>query len=310
MTDRLTAGVRALAARFRRQRPLRANSLIITIFGDAITPRGGAVTLGSLIELASPFGLSERLVRTSVGRLADDGWLDNRRVGRLSEYRLSSEGRARFSEATRRIYGVPGREWSGRWTLVIVPHATGTLRARARRALAWAGFGEIAPGVFAHPTMSPQAAEAERRRSQALDGALILTTGEAADPAHRQLAALGWDLAELSARYRRFVAAFEPALAELRTGTTLRPAAAFLMRTLLIHEYRRIHLRDPLLPEALLPTRWIGTAAYRLCRTLYGEVVVAAEVHLSRVANRLDGALPGAGSELHDRCGGLGRNGA
>src|SRR2546430_16693793 len=28
---------------------------------------------------------------------------------------------------------------------------------------------------------------------------------------------------------------------------------SFIIRTLLIHEYRKIHLRDPLLPPALLP---------------------------------------------------------
>ena len=33
------------------------------------------MTLGSLIRLAAPFGLTERLVRTSVARLARDGWL-------------------------------------------------------------------------------------------------------------------------------------------------------------------------------------------------------------------------------------------
>ena len=66
------AAVSALLARFRRQRPLRSGSLLITILGDAIAPRGGAVTLGSLITLARPFGLTERLVRTSVGRLAKE----------------------------------------------------------------------------------------------------------------------------------------------------------------------------------------------------------------------------------------------
>src|SRR5690349_12667309 len=60
------APVHALLRHFQAQRPLRAGSGLITIFGDAIAPRGGAVTLGSLIRLAAPFGLAERAVRTSV----------------------------------------------------------------------------------------------------------------------------------------------------------------------------------------------------------------------------------------------------
>jgi hypothetical protein len=89
--------VASLLRHFHRQRPIRGGSLLITIFGDSIAPRGGAVTLGSLISLAYPFGLTERLVRTSVARLAVDGWLVARRDGRRSEYRITPTGRDRFA---------------------------------------------------------------------------------------------------------------------------------------------------------------------------------------------------------------------
>src|SRR2546422_8735646 len=100
----LPAPVRAVLRNFRAQRPLRGGSLLVTLFGDSIAPRGGVVTLGSLIQLAAPFGLTERLVRTSVARLAQDDWLTARRDGRRSEYRLTARGRQRFAEATQRIY--------------------------------------------------------------------------------------------------------------------------------------------------------------------------------------------------------------
>ena len=90
-TEELSAAAAELVARFGRQRPLRGGSLIVTIFGDSIMPRGGAVALGSLIVLAAPFGLNERLVRTATARLAKDGWLDGHRSGKLSEYHLSRE---------------------------------------------------------------------------------------------------------------------------------------------------------------------------------------------------------------------------
>src|ERR1700720_4019284 len=115
----LPAPVRALLRNFRAQRPLRAGSLLITVFGDSIAPRGGAVTLGSLIRLAAPFGLTERLVRTSVARLAREGWLRAARSGRRSEYRLSREGAERFTQATQRIYGAAEPVWDGRWTILL-----------------------------------------------------------------------------------------------------------------------------------------------------------------------------------------------
>ena len=136
-------------------------------------PRGGAITLGSLIKLASPFGLSERLVRTATARLAHEGWVQARRVGKLSEYRLSGAGRERFAEATQRIYGETNAHWSGRWTLVVLPVMPAAARHRLRTELTWQGFGELASGVFAHPDAPAHGVE--------LPMPCLLYTSDAAD---------------------------------------------------------------------------------------------------------------------------------
>ncbi len=297
----------ALVARFRRQRPVRGGSLIVTVFGDALAPRGGAITLGSLIGLVAPFGLPERLVRTSVARLAADEWLASRRVGRLSEYRLSAAGRQRFAEATLRIYGGPATVWPGRWTLVLTPGVEVAHRRRIRETLRWEGFGELEPGLLAHPTLTP----AEAREHLALAGLtdeLVILESRAASPlADRRLVDQGWDLRELAARYARFIRSFAPVLPAVSGRERPSPVSAFLVRTLLIHEYRKIHLQDPLLPPSLLPHNWPGTAAYELCRCVYARVLPAAEEHLTAVASRLDGALPPPGTELYQRFAGLPR---
>ena len=51
---------------------LRSKSMVMTVMGDAIAPHGGAVWLGSLIELLAPLGVTDRLVRTSVFRLVQE----------------------------------------------------------------------------------------------------------------------------------------------------------------------------------------------------------------------------------------------
>ena len=84
--------------------PLRAKSVVMTLFGDVITPHGGQVWLGSLIELLAPFGINDRLVRTSVFRLAEEGWLDAQREGRRSRYALNPSSIRRFDRAYQRIY--------------------------------------------------------------------------------------------------------------------------------------------------------------------------------------------------------------
>jgi phenylacetic acid degradation operon negative regulatory protein len=297
------AAVRALLRHFRAQRPLRGGSLLITVFGDAIAPRGGAVTLGSLIRLAAPFGLTERLVRTSVARLARDGWLAARRSGRRSEYRLTRGGAERFAEATRRIYGENPRAWDRAWTLVLL--AAGTPRqSEVRRDLRWLGFGQLTPALFAHPACTPQQARRWLREVGGARAALLLRSASAGVRIDRTLAARGWDLAEQARRYRRFIGRFKPvAAASAADGVTAE--TAFVVRTLLIHEYRKIHLQDPLLPAALLPRDWAGTAAYGLCRTLYARVFAGAESHLSACARRLQRPLPPAAAAARARFGGI-----
>jgi len=302
----LPAPVRAVLRNFRAQRPLRGGSLLITVFGDSIAPRGGAVPLGSLIRLAAPFGLTERLVRTSVARLAREGWLAAQRSGRRSEYQLTRTGAQRFAAATRRIYGESPSVWDGKWTLVVVPPG-GPRRAPLREELKWLGFGQLNPSLFAHPGCTPGQARSWLRNVRGARDALLLQ-GISTDLGNdRRLARRGWDLKDLARRYRRFVASFAPVESLLGPGAALPADTAFLIRTLLIHEYRKIHLRDPLLPPALLPPHWVGTAAYEVCRRLYARVFPAAESYLSASAHQLHRPLPAANSAAHARFGGIAR---
>jgi phenylacetic acid degradation operon negative regulatory protein len=269
------------------------------VFGDAIAPRGGAVTLGSLIRLAAPFGLTERLVRTSVARLARAGWLAARRSGRRSEYRLTPGGARRFAAATHRIYGASPQDWDRLWTLALLP----ARQARLREELEWLGFGALNGTLLAHPIYTP--AQVRRWLRRGASARVLLLRARNDDlGADRRLAGRGWDLKDLAQRYRRFVAAFAPVETALARAAPA-PATAFLVRTLLIHEYRKIHLRDPLLPPPLLPPRWVGSAAYELCARLYGRVFAAAEEHLGGTAHRLHRALPPAGAGAPERFGGL-----
>ena len=295
-----------LVSRFRRQRPLRGGSLIVTIFGDSLLPRGGAIALGSLIELTAPFGLNERLVRTAASRLVKDGWIQGRRAGKLSEYHLSKNGRGLFIEATKRIYGEPDSVWSGRWTLIVVPPMRAALRKEIREELMCLGFGEISANVFAHPEFDSRALR-EPRSLSALSGKVIAFEAVSAEgDAPQRVVELGWDLNELGIRYQRFVARFAGVQAELARRRNYDPLDCFLVRTLLIHEYRRLHLRDPQLPARLLRADWPGAQAAALCRDIYAKVFGPSELHLTRVASRLAGPLPAAEDSVMLRFGGIG----
>ena len=95
---------------------LRVWSLIITFFGDAVALRGGRVALSTLRDAMGLLDIEPGAVRTALSRLANEGWVERQREGRLSFYKLTDQGRAAFDEPTRRIYAAAARDWDGEWT--------------------------------------------------------------------------------------------------------------------------------------------------------------------------------------------------
>jgi phenylacetic acid degradation operon negative regulatory protein len=79
--------------------PPRTKSLVVTIFGDSIQPYGESIRLKGLIDLLDPFGINQRLVRTSVFRLVQEQWLQPKKYGSESSYQLTASGMRRFSLA-------------------------------------------------------------------------------------------------------------------------------------------------------------------------------------------------------------------
>lgn len=293
----------------------RAKSLIVTVYGDAILPHGGTVWLGSLIRLLEPFGLNERIIRTSVFRLAKDNWLTASQIGRRSYYGLTETGRNRIEAAHRRIYAhggtQGGRPWDGRWTLVL----TGALavdpepREALRRDLAWQGFGQMPGGaVMLHPDPDPASVRQALLDAGAGERAVVLRGGAeswVAPEAVRELTRGCWDLASLAADYTRFLDLFRPVWRALDGAASLDPETCFLVRTLTIHGYRRALLPDPLLPEEALPADWPGAAARLLCRNLYRLVQARAQRHLMETLETAEGPLPDAAAGYYARFGGL-----
>lgn len=289
---------------------LRAKSLIVSIYGDAILVHGGSTWLGSLIKLVEPFGQSERMVRTAVFRLTKDDWLQATQIGRRSYYAITDTGRQRFDAAHRRIYAAPQQPWDGQWVLLHtnccgLPPAQ---REALRRELVWQGFGSLAPNVLAHPAPDEEALHLALRDTEATDRIVIMRAN--AD----RLTSLGnlkslvrscWDLDKLVDDYSAFLDRFRPVWRALESAESLDPQQCFVIRTLLVHDYRRILLRDPMLPEEVLPPDWPGAASRLLCRNIYRLVQEPAERHLMSILETAEGPLPEAAPYFYDRFGGL-----
>lgn len=297
-------------AHFLASDPPRSKSLVVTIFGDAIVPHGGLIWLGSLIELLAPFGVNDRLLRTSVFRLAQEGWLGSHRDGRRSSYAIVPEALSRFSRAYRRIYAPLHAHWDGNWTLVFSGNGSisAAERGALRKELLWEGYSLIAQGIFGHPAGDAQTLDELLARTGTQGKLFVCHAAEVPGVRQgrplRELVEDGWDLSGVIDGYRQFIAQFQPLLALLR-HTPCAPEQAFVIRTLLIHAYRRVQLHDPQLPVELLPEPWPGAKAYELARDLYLQVQAAAEQHIMATLRREDDHAPEAEASFYERFGGL-----
>jgi phenylacetic acid degradation operon negative regulatory protein len=277
-----------------KREPSRTGSIVITVFGDAIVPRGGSVWLGTLLEFFGAIDIDSGVVRTAMSRLAADGWLEREKVGRNSFYRLDKKGRQTFDAATKHIYDPPPSGWTGRFELLLI--GNGEDRDASREALKNAGFGSPLPGVWVAPSGVPVPEEAT---------AAIRLEVSAEDDSGRRLLRESWPLGRTADAYLKFMKTFAPLRGWIGRGERLSDADAFTARILLIHHYRRVVLRDPLLPTELLPGDWPGRAARKLCGEIYRGLLSPSEQWLDRHATNENGPLPKPGSELGRRFDGI-----
>ena len=291
------------------ERRVRANSLIITIYGDFIAPHGGTVWLGSFIRLVEPLGLNERMVRTSVYRLSQDKWLVSEQIGRKSYYSLTASGRRRFEHAYRRIYDARQDVWNGEWQVVIMPASLAAAQRDAlRKELSWAGYGAVAPGVLAHPSVDSDTLLEILQDTGTHDKVVAMTAATIGALSSRPLQELAhecWNLEEIAAKYREFIDRLRPVLRALRSARSLDPEQCFLVQALTMHEFRRALLHDPLLPDQLMPADWSGLVARDLCRDVYRLTYRLAQQHLMAVCETPNGPLPSAAPYFYERFGGL-----
>lgn len=260
--DALAPLIQALHAEGR----LRVWSLVITVFGDSVEPRGGRIATGRLRTLVERIGVEEGALRTALSRLAADGWVVSERIGRSSTYSLTARGRSEAQGATASIYRGPRGQSDDQWQVLV----TGL---PPQNAIPLGGDVWLA------------------RANEPSAGGDLAVAGKLA---------VGPKLADriVSAEHRQAAERMRADLAALARITRPDPLDAIAARTLLIHRWRRMVLRFPEIDDALLASchplkslrQDVGTAYHAL--SPFAESWLSQDVASSPAMPDADAQLP------------------
>ena len=238
---------------------MHARSALFDLYGDHLLARGGSAPVAALIRLLEPLGIRPPAVRTAVSRMVNQGWLVPAEIGAspVPGYELTERARVRLDRAGTRIYRTAG-EWDGLWHVrVLAPITDRRRRERVRNQLRFLGTAPISDSTWVSPRGSVEVDQL--LLDEALD-AVCLTTSDIG-PLPVLLAA--FDVEALAGEYAAWLAAATDLVATLdrRTDAGSDDVAAFVVRTELVHSWRKFLFTDPGLPDPLLPRDWPGRRA-------------------------------------------------
>jgi phenylacetic acid degradation operon negative regulatory protein len=235
--------------------PLRVWSLVVTVFGDVVMREGAEtetapVATASLQTLMALLRIDANAMRASLSRLTAAGTLRRTREGRNTFYTLSVDAAREFAAAGMRIYGRTQPPRTGGMEMAAIHRLED--RSAAREAMIREGWRFLGPATALRPAHSGQQAGAPPPRHAIAAAALH---SPALAEAVREL----WDVVSLNEGYARFAEAFGDVPSAEST-----PEDAAALRILLVHQFRRLLLRDAFLPSSLLPPDWRGPEARRV----------------------------------------------
>ena len=248
---------------------MKARSALFTLFGDVVRPAGGHAWLTTITACMQALGFTPEATRTALHRMAADGWVAPRKVGRFSAYHLTERGVERLDEAAARIYRLRAAQWDGRWRVLVCPPAGRD--ADVASALRWMGHGRLSPDVWVSP--HPQGGGLGQLLAEhdlAASAARFDSTASGDHTENARIVSVAWDLSQLRQAHEQFLRQWDD------TRVPAEDETAFVTRIRLVHHWRSFLFLDPGLPSQLLPPDWRGDAAAEVFRRVYDSVDDAA----------------------------------
>jgi phenylacetic acid degradation operon negative regulatory protein len=228
--------------------PQRVWSLLVTVFGDLAQSENDTIDGPVLSILMTDMAIKPEAVRVALHRLRNDNWITSAKHGRTSRHSLTEHGRQISAAANPRIYG-PSQDTAKNWQLVMLESTS----SQSRTAMEKLGFAPLMPRVYVG------ASDAKPPKN-----ALALPAVKT--PAWLSAQFEPKDLVQDYAALHSALTKLEHALAK---DHDLNAREIAVLRSAIVHSWRRLVLRHPNLPRQLYSDDWRGHD----CRVLVMELL-------------------------------------
>jgi phenylacetic acid degradation operon negative regulatory protein len=209
-----------------------------------------------------------------------------------------------YERVAARIYDLDEPTWSRVWQLVVPVNLGEQVKDAFFRSLSWQGYRQITPGLFARPGAGGAELQTMLEEYSVRDNVLLMNADESvlsSRVALREVIDTRWKLDEVAADYRIFLKRFQPLQRWLSQKSSIDTEAALIIRLLLVHEYRRLLLKDTPLPAVLLPSSWPGTKAKLTAAGIYRQVANPSVTYIMAHLEGLHGLLPEPSKQFTQR---------
>ena len=256
---------------------MTSRTLLVTLLGAFARRNDDWFPISGIVSLLDALEVEESSVRTGVSRLKKRKWLIAERRDGRSGYRLTEVAKNSFTSGDEVIWHArePAHLADG-WCIASfsIPEKDRARRHLLRSRLASLGFGNVGAGVWVAPArMHPEA----KRVINALDLSEFTNLFVGQHQGGQDLIEMvkaSWDLDDIDARYRTFVAAHADDVKRLDSTpvTDIPQREAFMRYMRTLDDWRMLPMRDPGLPRELLPENWAGDAAARVLERVVEEL--------------------------------------
>lgn len=212
-------------------------SLLVSVFGDLV-PQGDALSGAVLSDVLSPAGVRPEAMRVALHRLRNDHWIETDKRGREAFHVLSDDGIAQCAVASQRIYAA-SQAAGQQWHVLCYPSTLASPEQDRAEKLEETGYVSIGAGVYL----------ANHAPQENITNALVLqgTLTNVPDWLRASIVT-----SELDAAFAQLSTALDQIDLRQSTAEDLRPAQIAALRTLIVHRWRKLVLKMPVVPDMLL----------------------------------------------------------